>query len=345
MLSALLLWAWLSGPPAFDLVDALGRRIALPRPPQRIVVAGRAGFMLSDAAYVFPQARERFVAVGRGIQGEGLGPILDPSHASKVALGPESGPEQIATLRPDVVLMKTAQAGRLEGPLSAVGIPAVFVDFETPDDFIRDLVILGHLLGEEARAEVVARFFETRRQRVAAAVSDVAESARPSVLVLYRSERDGNLAFNVPPVSWMQTHIVRAAGGRPVWVGSAIGNGWTKVGIEQIAAWDPDRLFVVSYARDPAGVVADLRRDPLWQGLRAVQRGAIEAFPADHHGWDQPTTRWILGLLWLAGRLYPERLPGLDMLAEARTFYRELYGLDEQAFARHIEPLLAGEVR
>ena len=138
------------------------------------------------------------------------------------------------------------------------------------------------------------------------------------MLLLYRTERDGDVAFNAPPAGWMQTALVRLAGGRPVWTESALGKGWTKVGFEQIAAWNADRILMVAYSDDVESVRARLSADPQWRGLRAVKQGRLASFPGDLHSWDQPTTRWILGLLWLAEEPRPERLRGLDIRAEAR---------------------------
>jgi iron complex transport system substrate-binding protein len=347
MLSAALVAGLLAQPPAgLELTDALGRRVSLPAPPRRIAVTGRAGFMISDAAYAFPEARVRFVAVGRGNQGtEGLAPILDPGFADKAVFGPESGPEQIAGIGPDLVLMKRALAGRMEGPLGAIGIPVLFLDFETPEDFTRDIEILGRVFGNEGRARQLLRYYASRRSRVEKATVGLDGTGRPSVLLLYRTERDGDVAFNAPPAGWMQTALVRLAGGRPVWTESALGKGWTKVGFEQIAAWNADRILMVAYSDDAESVRARLSKDPQWRGLRAVKDGRLTAFPGDLHSWDQPTTRWILGLLWLAKELHPERLPGLDIRAEVRAFYREVYGMDDAAFERHIAPRLPGDLR
>ena len=44
--------------------DARGREVTFAEPPQRIVIAGKANFMLNDTVYLFPEeARERVVAL------------------------------------------------------------------------------------------------------------------------------------------------------------------------------------------------------------------------------------------------------------------------------------------
>ena len=348
MLSAVLLVGVLGQSPAgLEVTDALGRRVSLPGPPRRIAVTGRAGFMISDAAYAFPEARERLVAVGRGATraARGSAPLLDPGFSRKAVFGPESGPEQVAALTPDLVLMKRALASRMEAPLGALGIPALFLDFETPDDFSRDIETWARSWG---MPPVRGRSFGTTSRDGRGSPKPLVTSARRqgrACSCSTRTERDGDVAFNVPPAGWMQTAIVRLAGGRPIWTDSALGKGWAKVGFEQIAAWNADRILLVTYSGDADAIRARLSADSQWPGLRAVRDGGLSTFPGDLHSWDQPTTRWILGLLWLAKALHPARLPGLDIPAEVRSFYREVYGVDQAAFERHIAPRLSGGAR
>jgi iron complex transport system substrate-binding protein len=216
------------------------------------------------------------------------------------------------------------------------------VDFETPEQYFRDLVVLGQIFQDEDRAAEAAAYYQARMDWVQQAVSG-AES-RPRVLLLYYTSRDGNVAFNVPPLSWMQTRLVEMAGGEPVWADANPGGGWTQVTFEQIAAWDADQIFIISYSRNPSEVTAELRADPTWQALRAVREDRLYAFAADLYSWDQPDTRWILGLIWLADKLHPERFPDLDITAEARTFYQTLYGLDADFFEANILPTFKGDL-
>ena len=62
------------------------------------------------------------------------------------------------------------------------------------------------------------------------------------------------------------------AGGDPVWKDSELGKSWTTVTIEQIAAWNPDVIFVVSYKSPVNDVVASLKTDPPVVGIKSRQR-------------------------------------------------------------------------
>lgn len=327
------------------IIDARGKEIKLPGIPQRIVVAGKASFMVIDAVYLFPTAWARLATIGKEEQGtDAFLQAIDPGYASKTVLGREAGPEQIAAAKPDVVLLKKASAENLGKALEALGIPVVCVDFETPDQYDRDLAILGHLFGQEARANELGTLIHERLTRIEKVLAGLDEASKPSVLLIYYSVRDGTVAVNVPPKTWMQTLLVKMAGGRPVWEGAQLGQGWTKVGFEQIAAWDPDQVFVVSYFVDTAKVMAELAADKRWQALRAVGAKKIWAFPGDLISWDQPDPRWMLGVTWLATKIHPERFTGVDMTAEASDFFKTFYGLDSTVMKSVIIPKMHGDL-
>ncbi len=328
----------------FTVTDALGRQVAFDHPPERIALAGRAVTLVTDAVYLFPAARDRVVVLGQPQGSKDFLPLIEPAVKDKLQLQVEAGPEQVAAGRPDLVILKSYMADRLGNPLESLGIPVVYVDLETPEQYWRDLRTLGALLGDPARSEEVIAFYQERVDRVAKAVADIPETEKPAILLLYYSDRDGQVAFNVPPLTWMQTILVNLAGGRPAWQDVQLGSGWTKVGLEQIATWDPDQIYIVAYTTSSSAVAERLKADPQWQGLTAVRQGRLYAFPADFYSWDQPDPRWILGLTWLAGKVHPGRLPNLDMAQEIRTFYREMYQLDEAAYREFIEPTLVGDL-
>lgn len=348
LIGLLLLAACTSKPAAspagpITVQDALGREVTFTTPPQRIVVAGKATIMIVDALYLFPEGVERLAAVGSTGQGGDFLPIVDPNAAAKATLGSDAGPEQIAAAKPDLVILKSYLAEKLGKPVEALGIPVFYVSLETPEQYFAELQALGRILGNEARAGEVVAFYKERMERVQRAMEGLSEEQKPKVLVLQHSVKGGETAYSVPPASWMQTLLVQIAGGRPVWLDVPGGQGWTVVTLEQVAAWDPDQIYVIDYFGDPVQAVEALKNDPVGGALRAVRSGQVFAFPKDTYSWDQPDTRWILGLQWLAAHVHPDRFT-VDMMAEFATFYRTLYRLDDATIEGKLKPLLRGSL-
>ena len=68
------------------------------------------------------------------------------------------------------------------------------------------------------------------------------------------------------------------------------------------------------------------------------------AFAYDIYSWDQPDTRWILGLQCLATKIHPDLTGEIDILEEVSSFYSFLYRMDEETIAQEIIPALKGDL-
>lgn len=327
------------------LTNSDGRELRLNEPPARLVVAGRGSFMIVHAAALFPGAKERLIAAGGGrqLRGENFDFLVKAGRvpADLVLLGAEVGPEQLAPLRPDLVLLKSVSV-RLGDALEKVRIPTFHFDLETPEQYERELLALGDIFGEAQRATNLAAYYRERRARVAARLTGVPPEKRPRVLLIQGSTRGGALSFSVPAADWIQTRLVELAGGVPVWRDAPTRSGWTVVSLEQAALWNPDVILVVDYGEGSPEMASLIRADRNWQKLAAVRNGKVWTFPRDLVTWDQPDPRWGLGLMWTAKRLHPERFAELDLWAELVAFY-QWYGLTESDVAAQIKPRLRGD--
>ena len=138
------------------IVDGAGRSVEIPETPERVVIAGNAALMVANASYMFPSAPARLVGITRIDQGRGnFLRQIDPEYSEKTVLERNVGPEQIAALQPDVVVMKSFMKSSLGDPVELLGIPVVYVELETPEQYDRDLAVLGELFGERQRAREI----------------------------------------------------------------------------------------------------------------------------------------------------------------------------------------------
>ena len=104
---------------AVTVIDALGREITFTEPPIRIVTTGKGVILILDAAYMFPAAPERIVAMGNAAQGTGnFISMIDPSYDTKVILQNDAGAEQIAAVKPDLVILKSYLAETVGKPIA-----------------------------------------------------------------------------------------------------------------------------------------------------------------------------------------------------------------------------------
>jgi iron complex transport system substrate-binding protein len=329
-------------PSGLVVEDALGRTVTFESIPQRIVIAGKANFMLNNAVYLFPQATERVVGLTKARQNQGFLELIEPNADEKLRFTVESSAEEIAAAQPDLVILKSFMEKQIGSTLESLGFPVVYLDLETPEQYRRDIAVLGQIFQDEARAEEVIAFYDERLARIRTRLEEN-EVAQPDALVLQHDSRGEDVAFEAPPPNWIQTWMLEFSGATPVWESEAAG-GWTIVNLEQIAAWDPEHVFIIDYFANVEETVQNIRSAPLWHPLTATQEGNIHAFPKDYYSWDQPDTRWILGVTWVAKQLHPELFADIEMTAEVRDFYGVLYGLDADTVDSTVLPLTQGNL-
>lgn len=329
------------------VTDALGREVSFDSLPEAAVIAGRGTYMVTSAVFMFDEAKERLAAFegGRFNDPTTFIPLIDESFADKTILERNAGPEQIAPVNPDVIVLKTTAQESLGEPLEQLGIPIVYLEMESVEQYFDDIRALGQLFGNTERADEIVAYFQERLDRVAEAVDSVDEAEKPSVLLMQYDVEGDTVAVEVPSADWLQTRQVELAGGDPVWTDAAPGGGWTTVNFEQIAQWNPEKIFVVTYQSDATEVVNELKASPEWQALDAVQNNEIYGFPEDIFGWDSPDPRWILGVTWLASKIHPELMGDLDMMEEVRSFFETLYGMDADTIETSIIPTLTGDLQ
>ncbi len=322
-----------------QITDSTGNEVVLKKHPDRIVFAGRASIMVADALYMFSEASQRVVGVGATNQGRGnFTKIIDADYSGKILLGRNAGVEQIAAAKPDLVIMKNYLKRNLGNPVSELGIPVIYLSLETPELYEKDFKVLGQVFNDPRRAEQIVSYYRTMSSSITSRTDKL--SSRPKVLFLYHSSRDGEVAFNVPPKNWLQTRMVEMAGGDPVWIHETAGNGWVKVNFEQIAAWNPDQIYVTAYKQNVKKVVASLLSSTRWKKLKAVQNKKVAAIPVDFYSWDQPDSRWILGAAWLAKEIHPVLFKDFDNKKITRNFYKELYFMKDTVYNKEIKTRL-----
>jgi len=335
-------------PAEIKLTDAAGQAVVLKGIPQRLAVVGRGPYMGLHLLYMFPTAWERLIGLEKkGSTADDFLPYVDPNWGKKTVLNANPNAEGIAALKPDLVIMKGIVTDALSKALAQVNIPTLFINLETPDAFYQDVANLGKALGEESRAQEIIAYYQGSIAAIQQKVGGLSDAERPRVLLLEYTDRGGSLAVKVPAKGWMQTIQVQTAGGSPVWFDTPLQtDGWTVTNLEQIALWNPDKIFlVVSYTLNPYEVVDTLKADPMWSQLKAVKNNEVYAFPQDWDGWDSPEPRWILGMKWLATRLYPDKFADMDMNAELYQFFGTFYNMDKAAIDKSIMPKVRMDVR
>jgi len=322
---------------SITVIDALGRSVKIDLPVKKVIITGKSAFPIVTVAYMFHEAENLVYDVDPSLANVELFKMIDPNIGSKAnsQIGTSSpNVEDVAREKPDVVILKTSKSG-FGDQLESLGIKVVYVDFENIDTYLRDLLTLGKIFGDEQRGEEIANYYSEMYENTLSRTS--AGEDRPEVLFLYYSTKGGTISFNAPGKGFLQTSMIEAAGGHSLSEEFA-GEGWNQVSFEQIASWNPDIIFLVTYGNDPSpSMMKDNRlNDPIWKNITAVATGRIYAIPDDCGNlsalgsWDTPGSRWIIGLQWMATKILPDLFQDVGLENNAKEFYSRMYGLSDE---------------
>jgi iron complex transport system substrate-binding protein len=197
-----------------------------------------------------------------------------PSDANKLPrVGGWNNPnmEQIASLRPDLVVFSDAQAQFVKDKVEAAGIKTLSVPSQTLEDAYKSIELVGRATGDEeaarklleqTRASVeTVRLVTERlpRRRVLCVVDRVPGTLRD----LYTAGGDSFIA-----------QLIRVAGGEPV--SPPTGEGWGKLQKEAVVALDPDVILDLMMHKDAGNFDEDTLA--VWRELptlRAVREGRV----------------------------------------------------------------------
>ena len=217
--------------------------------------------------------------------------------------------------------------------LDAIGISYVVVGYETLEEQLDAVAVIGAALGAEEEA---ARYIEWAQQtmdRVAQVCRDIPASEKPrlyhSVNEAVRTDYPGSIC-----AEW-----IALTGAENVSLTSdnlSLEGDKAYTTLEQIYVWEPDLIIC-----NEAGIDDYILSDEKWSGLNCVEQGLVYQIPVGISRMGHPTsTETPLALMWLAELLYPDHFD-IDFGQELRDYYAEFY--DYQINDETVEAILDGD--
>ncbi|WP_299654510.1 iron ABC transporter substrate-binding protein [uncultured Jannaschia sp.] len=307
---------------ARTITDSAGRVVEIPDEVNTVFAAGPPASIL---VYVMkPEALTGWPRVLRPEEREYIAePYRDlPETGRLTGRGGEANLERVLGIEPDLILdfgsVRGTYIDLANRAQKQTGIPYILVDgrFENTPEALR---LIGDALGVPERGEKLAADVEATFVRIDTLLEDVPEDGRPRVYLARGPE-----GLETGMKGSINTEIIERVGGRNVVDDGGTSRGLVQASMEQVIVADPDTIMTWD-----ANFYADVFGDPLWQGIDAVKQGRVYLSPTAPFGWIDrpPSLNRMMGLIWMAGLLYPDRWEG-DLRAETRAFYELDYHVD-----------------
>lgn len=313
---------------ARTLTDAAGRRVTLPGKVTRVLASGPPG-----SVFLYTLAPETMIGWIRPPLPEERpylkAPFAElPVYARMTGRSDSIDVAAVKSHNADFILDigavdpgYIALADRIQ---SQVGIPYVLLD-GTLAKTAESYRILGGLLGRSARAEELARTADTMIANVRTRIASVPQDKRPRVL--YARGPKGTVRANTINVDILD--VLGAVNVAPPVAGSR-----EPLTLDEIQRADPNVIIAIDES-----FFESVMTDPAWANVAAVKAKRVYHAPTLPFNWldDPPGVNRLIGMRWLAERLYPELRFG-DLRAAIRDFHRVFY--HQQPTVPQVEALI-----
>lgn len=250
-------------------------------PPRRICSAVQA----ADEILLDLVPMQRIVCVNEWVDKTAETKGRFPARITRI----HSSVEKVLAARPDLVIAPPFQFGlAFIQSLQKARLPVVSYGYwKSFADIASGITTLGKLVGEEKKAALLRKGFETQLAQVSRQAA--CEKTRPWVL-----DYSGGWS---PGADTTLNDLITAAGGRNA--GAAMGlKGWVEVSMEKVLRQDPDVIFTGDSA------ARELTATPLLKSTRAFRTGRFYSLQGAPVGSISPSV--VRAVRALAVKLHPK---------------------------------------
>ena len=315
------------------VIDHDGVEVELPIDVNRIVVCDI--LPLPSVLAVFFDSADKIVgmsgtsmsAAENGLLGELYPEILDAETG--FINGSTVNNEELLKLQPDVVFYNASRT-ELGQQLRSAGFPAVAVsvnkwEYNSIETLNHWIELISEIFPDNDKTETVAAYSEQIYKMVQERVADIPDAERETAFFLYQYS-DTNI----------QTSGQRFFG---QWWADAIGvknaaeelstDNAVAVNMEQIYAWNPSLIFMTNFTTTgPDDLYGNTVGTYDWSRIQAVEAKRAYKMPLGMYRSYTPGVDTPVTLLWLAKTAYPELFADIDVIAETKKYYKEVFGID-----------------
>lgn len=315
------------------IVDHDGYEVVIPNEVNRIVVCDI--LPLPSVLAVFFNSADKIVgmsgtsmnAAANGLLGELYPDILDAETG--FIDGSTVNTEELLKLQPDVVFYNASRT-ELGEQLRTAGFATVAISvnkweyncIETLNNWIS---LLSEIFPENNKVQLVEEYSNTVYKNIQDKVSTLPESERARVLFLYQYS-DTNIMTSGKNFfgQWWCDAIGAFNVAEELTTDNSVA-----VNMEQIYAWNPSLIFISNFTTATAD---DIYNNSIgaynWSAVEASVNQRVYKMPLGMYRSYTPGVDTPITLLWMAKTAYPQLFEDVDIITEAKDYYKEIFGVE-----------------
>ena len=321
------------------VTDHAGNSVEVPNVINRIVVADI--YPMASVLTVFFDSAEKIVGMAAPCMSAAKNGLLSELYPEILNAktdfidGTNVNIEELLKLNPDVVFYSAGSKEEGEAYKNA-GIPAIAISpgkwgydaIETLNQWIETLV---QLFPENDKSKIVREYSDKTYKMVQERVSGLSDADKVKVFFLFQYS-DSNIMTSGKKFfgQWWCDAIGAKNAAEELEKDNSVA-----VNMEQIYAWNPELIFITNFnTAKPDDLYNNTVGSYDWSEIEAIKNKQVYKMPLGMYrsytcGVDTPVT-----LLWLAKTVYPSLFEDIDITAETKKYYQEVFGItltDEQA--------------
>ncbi|MGI5892978.1 MAG: ABC transporter substrate-binding protein [Candidatus Merdivicinus sp.] len=321
------------------ITDHADRQVEVPANIERVVttdilpIASVLTVFLGSADKIVGIHPSSMSAAKSGLLGELFPEILNAD--TSFMEGGNLNVEQLLNLDPDVVLVNASSTELIEA-IENAGIPAVAISpskfgydiLETYDQWID---LLSQMFPDNSKSEEISAYSKEVYDMVQERVKDIPEEEKKSILFLYKYDDKQMITSGV---SFFGQYWAEAVGGKNAAEEVKADNANAVISMEQVYQWNPDIIMITNFTTaQPEDLYNNTIGGNDWSSVKAVEEQQVYKMPLGTYRSYTPSTDTPVTFLWMAKTVYPELFEDIDITAEVKDYYQEMYGVtltDEQ---------------
>lgn len=320
-------------PQMVSVTDAVCKSVNIGLPLKRVVTINTASAIIMRALGV--DMDRTVVGVTSYIaQNPEFWPVLAEKPAFKFT---HLNYERLAELKPQlIILYKNSNRTTDEKKLTALGIQWLYLDCNDPRTMDRDIRTLGRLFGKEKEAETLITWRSRYARLIAERVDSIDTEKKKRVYFYTFLHTNLNKKIYSTKNQKSCSHpLVEDAGGTNI--AAALPHEYLQVSGEWLMEQNLDTIVGGVIAKTVCGYNADedtarinlkamhgqLIKDPVLKQTDAVKDRRVLLIAQDLK--EGPAT--VVGILYIAKFLYPERFADIDLDAVLREYHEKWCGL------------------
>lgn len=315
------------------ITDHLGIEVEVPYDIDRIVVGNI--LPLPSVLTVFFDSGEKLVgispnsmsAIQNGLLGELYPEILNAK--TDFMNGTEINLEEMMNLEPDVVFYSSGQPEEGER-LREAGFPAIAISannwgYDAIETLNQWILLLSDLFPENDKSEIVESYSKDIYEMIRERVADIPEEEKERVFFLFKYN---DTEMETSGANFFGQYWAETVGA--VNVGAALEKDkGSVVTMEQVYEWNPTMIFITNFTQaQPTDLYGNTIGNYDWSAVDAVKNEKVYKMPLGMYRSYTPGADTPVTLLWFAKTTYPELFEDINIIEEAKNYYREVFGVE-----------------